>query len=119
MASRRLATIVDRITHCILSFQVCLAFTCEEGQRLIDALLKANKAKLYYSDECATYQHLIYPRRIAYRVRKGESQNYMLQGINADLRHYLARLARRSSRFSRSAEALRCDVRLFQFAYNQ
>jgi insertion element IS1 protein InsB len=42
-----------------------------------------------------------------------------VEGVNADLRHYLARLRRKSRCFSRCIHALRRAVRLFVYAYNQ
>ena len=48
---------------------------------------------------------------------KGET--YRVEGMNAELRHYLARLQRRSRCFSRCAEALRRSVKLFVFAWNR
>jgi insertion element IS1 protein InsB len=48
-----------------------------------------------------------------------KSETYSVEGANADLRHYLARLRRRSRCFSRCEKALRNAVKLFVFAYNQ
>ena len=104
------------MTRCILSFRVCVAFTWEEAQQLIEA---SPRARIYYSDDCSTYRSVMYPGRNAHQVAPGKSQTYTVEGTNADLRHYLARLARRSRCFTRSPEALRCAVRLFQCAYNQ
>ena len=47
-----------------------------------------------------------------------KSQTYAVEGDNAELRHYLARLARGSRCFSRSIDALRTAVRLFVYAWN-
>jgi hypothetical protein len=47
-----------------------------------------------------------------------KSQTYSVEGTNADLRHYLARLARRSRCFSRCIHALRRAVDLFVRFYN-
>jgi hypothetical protein len=47
-----------------------------------------------------------------------KSHTYSVEGTNADLRHYLARLARRSRCFSRCMEALRRAVDLFVRFYN-
>jgi len=41
-----------------------------------------------------------------------------VEGDNADLRHYLARLGRKSRCFSRSLVALARQVKLFVFCYN-
>jgi insertion element IS1 protein InsB len=50
---------------------------------------------------------------------KDKSQTYSAEGSNADLRHYLARLRRRSRCFSRKKEALHHAVKIFVYAYNQ
>jgi hypothetical protein len=47
-----------------------------------------------------------------------KSQTYSVEAVNADLRHYLARLGRRSRCFSRCIEALRRAVDLFVRFYN-
>ena len=48
-----------------------------------------------------------------------KSQTYSVEGDNAELRHYLARLARASRCFSRSIHALHNAVKLFVFAWNR
>lgn len=72
----------------------------------------------YYSDGCLVYQELMYPGKGNHQVAPGKSQTHNVEGVNSDLRHYLGRLHRKSRCFTRSAEALRCAVRLFQCAYN-
>jgi hypothetical protein len=47
-----------------------------------------------------------------------KSKTYSVEGTNADLRHYLARLARKSRFFSRRIHALRRAVDLFVRFYN-
>jgi hypothetical protein len=47
-----------------------------------------------------------------------KSETYRVEGDNAELRHYLARLARRSRYFSRCVDALRAAIKLFVFAWN-
>jgi len=47
-----------------------------------------------------------------------KSQPYSVEAVNADPRHYLARLGRRSRCFSRRLEALRRAVGLFVRCYN-
>src|SRR5258706_11884914 len=48
-----------------------------------------------------------------------KSQTYSVEADNAELRHYLARLTRRSRCFSRSLHALWRAVKLFVFAWNR
>jgi hypothetical protein len=50
---------------------------------------------------------------------KDKSQTYSVEGSNADLRHYLARLRRASRSFSRCFKALTRAVELFVYFYNQ
>ena len=47
-----------------------------------------------------------------------KSQTYSVEADNAELRHYLARLVRKSRCFSRSLHALRLAVRLFVYCWN-
>src|SRR5437870_11444749 len=48
-----------------------------------------------------------------------KSETYSVEADNAELRHYLARLARRSRCFSRCIEALAGAIKLFVFAWNR
>jgi len=107
-------TYVDRVTRCILGW----ALTHERNERLFQAILdQTPQAAFYYSDALPTYEALIYyPGH--HRAMSDKSQTYSVEGDNADLRHYLARLARRSRCFSRCPDALRVAVRLFVFCYN-
>ena len=55
-------------------------------------------------------------------VAEGKSQTYSVEGGNADLRHYLARLAKKSRCFSRCIEALKRNTRgiaLFTQCWNR
>ena len=48
-----------------------------------------------------------------------KSQTFRVEGMNAELRHYLARLARRSRCFSRCQQAFGFAIQLFVFAWNR
>ena len=48
-----------------------------------------------------------------------KSQTYSVEAENAELRHYLARLARKSRCFSRCIHALARAVKPFVFAWNR
>jgi insertion element IS1 protein InsB len=77
----------------------------------------APQANAYYSDGFATYANLVYGEA-RYTAVLDKSETYTVEGGNADLRHYLARLARRSRCFSRSIKALRRAIKLFVWCYN-
>ena len=77
----------------------------------------APQGAFYYSDLLAQYRQVIYyPGH--HTPMPDKSETYRVEGDNAELRHYLARLARRSRCFSRCIEALRCAIKLFVFAWN-
>lgn len=83
-------------------------------QELVD---EAPKAKHYYSDAFEAYDRLWYHWG-RYEVSPGKSETYSVEGGNAELRHYLARLARSSRCFSRCPHALECAVRMFVYSFN-
>ena len=105
----------DRHSSCILAWRV----DWERSEVLLQAMVdEAPQAKFYYSDLFATYRNLLYaPGR--YTPMPDKSQTYRVEGDNAELRHYLARLARRSRCFSRCIHALRHALKLFVFAWNR
>lgn len=72
----------------------------------------------YYGDDYQGYKTVLHSPAIHHPM-KDKSQTYLVEGSNADLRHYLARLRRRSRCFSRKREALHNAVKLFVHAYNQ
>jgi len=81
-----------------------------------DVVDSAPASRWYYSDAFPVYEYLIYPG--IHFMMRDKSQTYSVEGDNSDLRHYLARLARRSRCFSRCPLALQCAVRLFVYCYN-
>src|SRR5882724_3135181 len=108
-------TLVDRTTSCILAWAVEPVRTEQTLQSLVDS---APQARFYYSDLFATYRNLVYaPGR--YTPMPDKSETYRVEGDNAELRHYLARLARRSRCFSRCIHALRRAVKLFVYLWNR
>lgn len=108
-------TFVDRATRCIVGWAVVWQVSDENLQEVLD---NTQPARWYYSDQLAAYQELAYDFGIHFPM-SDKSQTYSVEADNAELRHYLARLGRRSRCFSRSIEALRTAIRLFVFAWNQ
>lgn len=108
-------TLVDRHTSCILAWRVAWERTEALLQAMVD---EAPQAKFYYSDLFAAYRNLVYAPGIHTPV-PDKSETYRVEGDNAELRHYLARLARRSRCFSRCIEALRRAIKLFVYAWNR
>jgi IS1 family transposase len=107
-------TLVDRTTSCILAWGVDFQRPVPTVQSMVDT---APQAAFYFSDLFAAYRQVVYyPGR--YTPMPDKSETYRVEGDNAELRHYLARLARRSRCFSRCIDALRCAIKLFVFAWN-
>ena len=107
-------TLVDRQTRCILGWAVVWIRSREAIQELVD---EAPKAKWYFSDGFEEYAWLWYHGG-RYEVSQGKSETYSVEGDNSELRHYLARLARKSRCFSRCPYALECALRMFIYSFN-
>jgi IS1 family transposase len=78
----------------------------------------APKSKWYFSDGFDMYAGLWYHYG-RYEVSQGKNDTYSVEADNAELRHYLARLARNSRCFSRCLYALECALKLFVFSFNR
>lgn len=90
----------------------------ERTTALMQAIIdRTPSARHYYSDDFSTYHTLVYDPG-HHQTAPGKSQTYSVEGVNADLRHYLARLARKSRCFSRCLSALSLTLRLFVFCHN-
>jgi len=91
----------------------------ERDEATLQALLDDSpQAVWYYSDLFAPYQALIYAPGV-HTPMPDKSETYRVEGVNAELRHYLARLVRKSRCFSRCIQALRRAIKLFVFAWNR
>ena len=110
-----LITQVERGTRCYVSWRVAAERDSATLQAVVNA---APAAQQYYSDALPAYDALVYyPGH--HQSLPNKSQTYAVEADNAELRHYLARLARRSRCFSRSEEALHDAVKVFIFAWNR
>ncbi len=108
-------TLVERVSRCIVGWRV----GNERSEAVLQALVDdAPQALIYFSDGFPTYDALIYKPGVHLSL-PDKSQTYSVEGGNADLRHYLARLGRRSRCFSRRLEALARAVKLFVYAWNR
>jgi len=82
-------------------------------QTVIDS---APHAESYFSDAFPTYRELCWWG--THRSMYDKSETYSVEGDNAELRHYLARLTRKSRCFSKCINALRRAVELFVWCWN-
>jgi len=98
----------------VLSWDVVPERTSEALQACLE---RAPQAQQYYSDAFPVYDTLYYGA--PYELRPDKVETYAVEAVNADLRHYLKRLARRSRCFSRRMKSLIDNLRLFVYCYNQ
>src|SRR5215813_9152915 len=107
-------TLVDRTSSCVLAWAV----EAERPQATLQALVdQAPQGRFYYSDLFAIYRNLVYAPGL-YTPMPDKSETFRVEGDNAEIRHYLARLARSSRCFSRCIHALRRALTLFVHAFN-
>jgi IS1 family transposase len=107
-------TKVDRQSRCLVGWVATPERTPEVMQQVADA---GPEAATTYSDGYEGYVGLMYAGQ--HVVSAGKDDTYTVEGVNADLRHYLARLARRTRCFSRSLEALKTAIKLFAYYFNR
>jgi IS1 family transposase len=99
----------------VVGWQLVQERTLEDLQALLD---RAPQARFYYSDPFALYRQAVYSPGL-YTPMPDTSQTFRVEGVNAEFRHYLACLARRSRCFPRSVRRLALVLRLFIFAWNR
>ena len=107
-------TIIDRQTRCFLAIEAVAYRT----QAIAQQMVNQSPAEQYYSDRYPLYDSLTY-RRGPHLSLADKSETYSVEGVNAELRHYLTRLARRSRCFSRCLVWLNRHLKAFAHAWNQ
>lgn len=110
-----LMTMVSREPRQIVGFAVAQDKTARRIQAIVDGAPDAEK---YCTDGYAGYLDIIYPGKHI-RNMWDKSDTYTVEGVNADLRHYIPILARRSRCFARTLETFRAVVEVFVDAYNR
>ena len=84
-------------------------------QSIVDG---APEAQRYCTDGYVGYLDVVYPGKHI-RNTHDKSDTFTVEGVNADLRHYIPILARRSRCFPRTLETLIAVVGVFVNAYNR
>lgn len=110
-----LMTMISREPRQIVGFDVAFDKSPERIQKIVD---NGPEAEYYCTDGYFGYIDIVYPGKHIRNVRD-KSDTYTVEGINADLRHYIPILARRSRCFARSLETLKAVVEVFVDAYNR
>ena len=108
-------TMVSRLPRQIVGLDVALDKSPSRIQAIVD---NAPEAKSYCTDGWSGYADVVYPGRHIRNV-SNKNDTFTVEGINADLRHYIPILARRSRCFPRKLETLKAVLDVFVEAYNK
>ncbi len=106
---------VNRTPRQIVGFDADFDKSPERVQRIVD---NAPDAEKYCTDGWLGYVDVVYPG-IHKRNCRDKSDTFTVEGVNADLRHYIPILARRSRCFARKLDTLKAVIDVFVDAYNR
>ena len=84
-------------------------------QSMVDS---APEAKKYCTDGYFGYLDVVFPGKHIFNIHN-KNDTFTVEGVNADLRHYIPTLARRSRCFPRMLENLQAVLNVFVRAYNR
>jgi IS1 family transposase len=107
-------TMVSRLPRQIVGFDVAFDKSPERIQAIVD---NAPWAENYCTDGWTGYIDVVYPGRYIRNVHN-KNDTFTVEGVNADLRHYIPILRRRSRCFPRKLETLQAVLDVFVDAYN-
>jgi IS1 family transposase len=102
-------TMVSREPRQIVGFDAAFDKSPARIQHIVD---DAPEAERYCTDGWSGYIDVIYPGQHI-RNTRDKSDTFTVEGVNADLRHYIPILARRSRCFARRLETLRVVLAVF------
>ena len=105
---------VSRSPREIVGYDVAFDKAPERIQAIVD---NSPPAEFYCTDGYLGYVDVVYPGKHIRNIRD-KSDTFTVEGVNADLRHYIPILARRSRCFARTLETLQAVIELFVEAYN-
>jgi IS1 family transposase len=108
-------TMVNRNPRQIAGFDVAYDKSPERIQAIVDS---APEAENYCTDGYLGYVDVVYQGQHIRNCRD-KSDTFTVESVNADLRHYIPILARRSRCFARKIETLRAVIEVFAEAYNK
>jgi IS1 family transposase len=110
-----ITTMVSREPRQIVGFDVAFDKSPDRIQAIVDSAPPAEK---YCTDGYLGYIDVVYPGLHIRNVRD-KRDTFTVEGINADLRHYIPILKRKSRCFARKLETLRVVLEVFVDAYNR
>ena len=109
-----LITFVTRKPRQIVGFDIALD---KNENRIQNIAVNAPKAKFYFSDANPSYQNVSYWGKHFYF--RDKSDTFTVEGVNSDIRKYIAALQRRSKCFFRSLQTFNFVMNVFIYAYNK
>jgi hypothetical protein len=107
-------TMVSRLPRQIVGFDAAFDKSRDRIQAMVD---NAPPTEKYCSDGYLGCIDVVYPGAYIRNVHN-KNDTFTVEGVNADLRHYIPLLRRRSRCFPRKLETLYAVVELFAQAYN-
>lgn len=107
---------VARESGLIVGAQVLEELSWERVQAFVDTLPPAHS---YCTDQSSIYPDVLWPEGSSHLISQAKELTHTIESLNANLRHYLKRLCRRTRAFSKCIHALRRAVRLFVWYYNR
>lgn len=108
-------TMVSRSPRQIVGHAVSESKSARVIQQIVDA---APEAKAYCTDGYIGYLDVVYPGAHIYNIHN-KNDTFTVEGVNADLRHYIPTLARRRRCFPRKLGHLQAVLAVFAAAYNR
>jgi len=108
-------TMISREPRQIAAYAVDNSINAASIQKMVDDTVQA---KRYCTDGCNTYLGVDFA---GHHVRNitDKSDTHNIEGSNADIRHYIAGLRRRSRCFFRSMDTLLAVLYILVYAYNR
>jgi IS1 family transposase len=108
-------TMVRRKPRQIVAFYVGFDKASESIQQMVD---NGPEAEKYCTDGYVGYLDVVFPGKHTRNIHN-KKDTFTVEGINADLRHFIPVLRRKSRCFSRSIETLTAVIDVFVEAYNR
>ena len=108
-------TIISRCPRQIIAFAVDNSVKAAIIQQIVDSTKPFQK---YFVDGCTVYRDVDYLGLLRQNC-ENKNDTYLVEGTNADLRHYIAGLRRKSRCFFRKFSTLRAVLYVFINAYNK
>ena len=108
-------TVVSRNPRQIVAIDAAFDKSPARIQALVD---RSPPAQNYCTDGYLGYLDVVYPGKHVRNVAN-KNDTFTIESVNADLRHYIPLLRRRSRCFPRSIETLQAVLHVFACAYNE